>query len=87
MQRKHHALFTCTALLSFSLLSACAMTPPPQAPHFKKFDRKNMQRPHDQAFKHVCDGKEVGATVQVNVNDRVFNGQCQLRFQPMPPQS
>lgn len=95
MKHLLNTTLVCTVAIGISLLSACSMTPPlPQHPdsHFDRPEQQHKKRPHAQdpavmnAFNHACDGQSIGATVQVKVNDHVLDGQCQLNFQPTPPQ-
>ncbi|MBF7687769.1 hypothetical protein [Acinetobacter rathckeae] len=66
------------------------MTPPmPKSEqHFKEHGHLPPQdQAFMQAFKHACDGQNAGAIMQVKVDDHIIEGQCQLHFQPKPPQS
>lgn len=91
MSYAYKSLLACLSVISISLLSACSMAPPmPKHEHHLKEHGHQPMPPQDQAFiqafKHACDGQNAGAMMQVKVDDRVIEGQCQLHFQPKPPQ-
>lgn len=88
MQSRLKTLMMVTGLVSVSLLSACSTFDHfPNRDGDRRFGPRDHKKPPEmkaliEQSKTLCTGKQDGQAVQAQVNGKVIDGQCELRFKP-----